>query len=199
MGMVYVPNTGTKKMNDAVSVIAIVLLIALLFVGMKMMDDENGFYKLDKSIDWTPGYVDLNNGLGVADDVGFFGNLKNDRTYGMFTAERIPIDKGLKIERVFTSKLEYQVLLYDEYDTYLGVLAVPESDLLVVDYDVSLTGEQNKAKYIRIFAYPTGVSLDEFGKPVSMEFTKQQWMRCKHDIVIYKNMSDIKDEWNKIF
>lgn len=196
--IVYVPTGSSPKVNRSVSVIAIILIIALLFVGMKMIN-ENGFYKEVKNIVWNRGYIDhQENGLGIPDGE-FFGNWKFQKSYGMYTKDKISIKYGVKIERDFDSSLSYQVHLYDEFDVHLAVMGVPEAGALILDYGEQLTGELAKAKYVRLFAYPREVTLDENGMPSSRELNMWDWLANKKDIKIFVNESNMKDDWQNYF
>lgn len=158
--VVYVPQIGSRKINKSVSVIAIILLIALLFVGMKLIS-EDGFYKNQK-LDWNRGYI--NTETGKANDTWNKWN-----SYGMYTVDPIEIGKGVKIELKFDSKMTYQVLVYDANDEFLGTLGDPTSSGQKLDND-DFTGEFSAAKYIRLYAYEKSEEVNGIN-PTDAKFT----------------------------
>ena len=71
---VYIPNVGSSKINRAVSVIAILLIIALLFVGMQLWNG-NGIIK--ENVTWVMGYIDENgDAVSINPDGNWFEDLK---------------------------------------------------------------------------------------------------------------------------
>jgi len=187
--LVYVPNTGSKRMNDAVSVIAIILLIALLFVGMKFLK-EDGFYK-EQECDWQRGYIDLETGKVVQD--GFF----DGESYGMYTAEAIKIGHGVRIDLKFGSTLTFQVLIYDENDKYLGTFGDPHANGMKL-FAEDLNGEFSTAHYIRIYAYENDVELEN-GNPSNAEFSGFDMIfKATHIKVYALEKSNIEDNIDDI-
>ena len=158
--VVYVPQIGNRKINKSVSVIAIILLIALLFVGMKLIS-EDGFYKNQK-LDWSRGYI--NTETGIAENTWNKWN-----SYGMYTVNSIEIGKGVKIELKFDSKMTYQVLVYNANDEFLGTMGDPTSSGQKLDND-DFTGEFSTAKYIRLYAYEKSVEVNGIN-PTDEKFT----------------------------
>lgn len=194
--VIYMPPMGDKKVSRSVSVVAIVLLFALLFMLMGMVSD-NGFYSKEK-VTWNRGYID-ENGLGVY--TGTKSNHKVDHVVGMYTHDAIPIKHGVKIELDFDSKLSYKILVYSENDGYLGSIPNPYMagvTLLPEDF----TGEFANAKYIRIFAYQrtTGNdAADYVNLKSSNGLTFWDWLVRKNDIKIYVNQSGIKNTFEEWF
>ena len=191
--VIYMPPMGDKKVSRSVSVVAIVLLFALLFMLMGMVSD-NGFYSKEK-VTWNRGYID-ENGLGVY--TGWSGSTK---VTGMYTHDAIPIKHGVKIELDFDSKLAYNVYVYNEHDGFLGILSNPYMTgvtLLPEDF----TGEFAQAKYIRVYAYmreneSSNPNIERVNRGKDVTFW--DWLVRKNDIKIYVNQSGIKNTFEEWF
>lgn len=201
--IVYVPQIGDSRINRSVSVIGIILIIALLFVGMKFISDD-GFYK-KTNVTWNRGYID-ENGLGVKSGE-IFGNYNLANTEGMYTVEAIPIKYGVRVEKNFDSNLNYKILCYNEHDSFIGEYGQPYAGNLELTIDM-LSGESNNGlnykdtKYIRIYAYS---SKDDDnlgilgGSRRTGNLTMWQWLFGRDDFTIYVNQSDAKDKFEEWF
>ena len=194
--VIYMPPMGDKKVSRSVSVVAIVLLFALLFMLMGMVSD-NGFYSKQK-LTWNRGYIDQY-GLGVY--TGLKANGSVDHLVGMYTHDAIPIKHGVKIELDFDSKLQYSIYVYSENDGYLGTIPNPYMagvTLLPEDF----TGEFAGAKYIRIYAYPRSsgdVTINYIEQKTKNGLTFWDWLVRKNDIKVYVNQSGIKNTFEEWF
>lgn len=180
---VYIPNVGSSKINRAVSVIAILLIIALLFVGMNFING-NGAFK--KNVTWVRGYIDANGEPHEVKqiDAPIVGGLasviidvfnKSADSKGMFTSDAIPISGGVQINKVFETPYEYLILCFDKDDAYIGVFGEPRSSSEELKSD-NFTGETfASTKYIRLYVYPKN----------GEEFTYRDWKRAQDKFSIY--------------
>ena len=187
--IVYVPQMGSSKVSRSVSVIAIILLIALLFVGMNLLQDD-AFYKEEK-LDWNMGYIDAD-GRGVEYNAwteSFFGF---GNTYGMYTSNAIEIKHGVTIHLDFGSNLTYQVLLYDQNDKFLGTMGDPKSNGQIVD-EQYLTGKFATAKFLRIYAYERDTEMNGIN-PVSKGLNWWEMISRASGIRVSVKQSDLKDD-----
>lgn len=186
--IVYMPQMGNKKVNKSVSVIAIVLLFAVLLVGMKLISEE-GFYQKIK-LKWNRGYINTETGLAEKTSFG--------KAYGMYTVEPIEIENGVKIDLKFGSKLTYQIFVYDENDSFLGILGNPMATGQKLDKD-KIDGVYPRAKYIRLFAYEVKESEDG-NLPNDEKFSVfDMWFRSGNIKVSGLAESNIGDNLGDIF
>ena len=202
--IVYVPQMGNTRINRSVSVIGIILIIALLFVGMKFISDD-GFYAKTK-VTWNRGYID-ENGEGVQESGALisWNSSKNTHNVGMYTVDPIPIKYGVRIERDFDSKLQYKILCYNDSDSFIGTYGTPYGSNVTLTLDMlsgeSANGQNYKdTKYIRIFAYPKSASdLETYLTLKNGGLTFYQWLVGRKDFTIYVNQSDVKDKFEEWF
>ena len=189
--IVYLPPVGNTKMNRSVSVIAIILIMALLFVGMGLFS-EQGFYKEQKNIVWNRGYIDKETGLGVK-DAGIVGNWNFRSSYGMYTKDAIAIKHGIKIELAYDSTLTYEIYVFGQHDNFIGILGTPQVSGIILD-ESDFTSIFAEAKFIRLYAYPRNIEVGEDGIPIEKALGMWDWFTCRDDITISVNHSNIKDD-----
>ena len=178
---VYIPNVGSNKINRAVSVIAILLIIALLFVGMQLLNG-NGIVK--NNVTWVMGYIDehgeavplkgkASNSFGDVID-NFMINTGFKTTVGMFTSEGIEVKTGVQIKKIFESHYLYEILCYDEDDSFIGCFGEPRSQDEQLN-PKNFNGEFRRTKYIRLYVYPKD----------NGSFSSRDWKRAQRDFEIY--------------
>lgn len=171
--LVYVPQVANPSTNRAVSVIGIILIIALLFVGMQVF---NGKGIIEKDVTWVMGYIDENgeSNTSISYDNWFAKVFGAGSTVGMFTSEAIPVKSGVQIDKLFESKYLYKIYCYDEDDAFIGCMGAPRSEDEKL-YPDDFNGEFSQTKYIRLFVYQKDGS----------NMSRRQAKRAENDFTIY--------------
>ena len=183
--IVYVPQIGNKKINRSVSVVALIMIIALLFVGMKVMNGEG---VINEKLVWVSGYIDAK---GEAHSVDIDANgwqkftswaFKKDlpSASGMFTKNAIPIKTGVRISMAYETNYYCDILAYDSNDAFIGTFTRAEGNLMTLTKD-DFTGEDfGKTEYIRLFIYPKNNTSESQPTP----FTFKGMKRAKEDFKV---------------